>query len=204
MVLNQGQALLGSHYATSAPPHFASLPHSVTFRFLQCRVISTCPAVSPALESAIPPTLERAVPQATGHKLARGADPVQELCDSYATDPDWWVRQVRKACDAFQKDLQAWARHRQLGEPAAVEPPQPPPPQPFSCVYCGACFRLRKHLAAHQARAHQVYSVVRHFTPVPYCLACHKFYHTITRTQYRMKRSPKCPSDSAHGSPHGG
>ena len=43
-----------------------------------------------------------------------------------------------------------------------------------------------------------MYSVVRHYTPVPYCLACHKYYHTVGRTQYHLKRTPACLLRTAH------
>ena len=65
--------------------------------------------------------------------------------------------------------------------------------RPFACSECGAAFPLPKHLAVHQARSRAEISPARLYALVPFCLACHKWYHSITRVQYHLKtsRDPK-------------
>ena len=125
-------------------------------------------------------------------RLLHHPDPVQAVWEATEERPGWWVQQVSSATTAFLGELQVWAERR--ATPSV--PPVPEQPHavalPFACAYCGASFRLRKHLGTHQARAHGVFSVTRHYAPVPYCLACHKYYHTVTRTQFHLKHSKSC------------
>ena len=127
--------------------------------------------------------------------------PVKALCESYDEDPTWWPKQVRKASEAFQRDLQVWADKLKASpdiSPGRAGSDASPDTFPYECSVCKASFKLRKHLATHQARAHNMYSVARHYVPLPFCLACHGFYHTITRTQSHVKRSPKCLARLVH------
>ena len=55
--------------------------------------------------------------------------------------------------------------------------------RPFACSECGPAFRLRKHLAVHQARSRARISPARLYAVVAFCLACQKWYHSITRVQ---------------------
>ena len=127
--------------------------------------------------------------------------PVRALCESYDEDPTWWPKQVRKASEAFQRDLQVWADKLKTSPDISsgrAGSDASPDTFPYECSVCKASFKLRKHLATHQARAHNMYSVARHYVPLPFCLACHGFYHTITRTQSHVKRSPKCLARLVH------
>ncbi|CAE7354823.1 HERC4 [Symbiodinium microadriaticum] len=116
------------------------------------------------------------------------SDPVKDLLQVCAEDPQWWPKQVQKAIRAYQADLQVWHSRQQKAD----HPPAPPAIGEYRCPHCGSTFRLRKHLCTHLARAHQQYSIARHFVPAPYCMACHRYFHTVTRTQHHVKRTPKC------------
>ena len=127
--------------------------------------------------------------------MLQAKEPVKELLAAFEEDSHWWGRTVKKACEAFHKDLLAWQEAgRPMTEPAAPTQAE----GGFSCPLCNAAFRLRKHLGVHMAKVHQRFSVARHFVPVPYCLSCHRFYHTVARTQYHVRTTPKCLSRLAH------
>ena len=125
--------------------------------------------------------------------------PVAGLLEAVQSDPTWWISQVKAAVKAFGKDLQDWqiAAHRPDGKPV-----QPPSAKPgvlsFQCRWCDASFRLHKHVAVHEARAHGSLSPSRHYAPEPYCLACHKWLHSVVRVQYHLRQHPACLERCAH------
>ena len=129
--------------------------------------------------------------------LRVGGSPVGCFLEAMQDDPEWWPRMVKRAIRAYASDLAKWSDRRTASQ--TQRRPQPgssshtnPSDLPFQCDVCLARFRLRKHLAAHAARAHGFSSPVRHFTYAPYCFSCHRWYHTLARVQYHLKRSHKC------------
>ena len=121
--------------------------------------------------------------------------PVEVVLEGLYAEPAWWLGKIRKAVQLFSADIQAWmhTRAKCQARPSSLPPPSANEERlPFVCEQCSARFRLRKHLAAHAAKAHGVTSPTRHFAFVPYCLACHKWYHTLSRVQYHLKRSHAC------------
>ncbi|CAE7697032.1 psaC [Symbiodinium sp. CCMP2592] len=115
--------------------------------------------------------------------------PITSLLESFRDDGAWWPQQVRKAVKGFGQDLLQWSR-----QPAVVPPPLEQRVQdlPFRCRWCEASFRLHKHVAVHEARAHGSLSPSRHFAPMPYCLACHKWLHSVVRVQYHLRQHADC------------
>ena len=133
--------------------------------------------------------------QAARTLLDTGA-PLRFLVDALQEDHTWWVRQVKKACTVFQSDLQKWLE--QAATPAQathahdLEVAPSPVPLDFACPWCSASFRLRKHLGAHMARTHRIYSPVRHLAHGDTCVGCLKVFHTVARHQAHLKHSDVC------------
>ena len=128
------------------------------------------------------------------HFFRKGAE-VHDLLEIYAESANWWPRQVAKAENAFQSDLAKW----HAADPTTGSAPTPGLALPdFQCWLCPSSFPLRKHLHAHLAKAHRVYSPSRHFTLTPACLACHKWYGSIKQSQQHLKCSPGCLSRVVH------
>ena len=128
--------------------------------------------------------------QATG-------DPVVHLIEAVRDDPRWWVRQVKQACRQAQKDLEAWCGgHTHVGHGTDRVPRLPASPAlpdlPFQCHWCSAGFRLRKHLFAHMAKAHQIFSPARHSCHGSTCVSCLRCFHTVPRLQQHLKRTDRC------------
>ena len=135
------------------------------------------------------------VPEIRGFLSA--SDPVTSILDSLTEQPDWWPKQVRKACQVFHEDIERWHAHGRTATPAlptAVDNVE----RPFVCHICSAAFRLRKHLGVHLARAHGVISPARHYAPVEHCLACLRFYGQVTRVQMHLKHKHSCLLRCAH------
>ena len=122
-------------------------------------------------------------------QMLQSKDPVQELLSAVEEDPNWWGRAIKKAIGAFHADLLAW---QAAGRPSEAVEQSAPLAEGYACPHCDSVFRLRKHLGVHMARAHHKFSVARHFVPLPYCMSCHKYFHTVTRTQHHVKRTPRC------------
>ena len=101
--------------------------------------------------------------------------------------PGWWLRKVVAAEKLFRKDLQEW-----LAQPSGE--PEAPMEQhrAFQCDMCPCAFVLRKHLHAHQARAHRRFSPARHYTYTEHCVSCLRFYGSIRQSQQHLKQSPAC------------
>ena len=118
---------------------------------------------------------------------------VTSLLEAVADSPDWWLKQVRVAEKRFFQDLQRW-----LAEPSVRSPPQEVEPRPLVCDVCQCAFVLRKHLHAHQARAHRRFSPARHYTLTEYCLSCHRHYGSIQQSQQHLKASSRCLVRLAH------
>ena len=133
--------------------------------------------------------------QAARTLLDTGA-PIRFLVDALQEDPIWWVQQVKKACTVFQSDLQKWLQHAVT--PTSAMPAKDPDgasspvPLDFACSWCPARFRLRKHLGAHMARTHRIYSPVRHLAHGDTCVGCLKVFHTVARHQAHLKHSDVC------------
>eukprot|EP00439_Symbiodinium_sp_Y106_P030523 s7223_g3.t1 len=117
--------------------------------------------------------------------------PVTCLLEQARADAAWWPAQARLAAKGFLRDLQAWssAPAEQVPKPASTSVCEE---RPFTCRWCQASFRLHKHVAVHEARAHGSLSPSRHFAPMPYCLACHKWLHSVVRVQYHLRQHPTC------------
>ena len=98
-----------------------------------------------------------------------GDDVVGELLTIHDEKPSWWLQQVVRAEKVFQQDLQSW-----IDNPSKR-----------------VSFPLRKHLHAHLARAHRIYSPSRHYTVSPACLACLRWYGSVKQSQQHLKCSSK-------------
>ena len=129
------------------------------------------------------------------------------LLESLQSDSTWWIGTIKKAIRVFAQDIDKWVQKRTtdaaLAQPTHVDAVQVDAATaetqlPFVCEQCHARFRLRKHLAAHAARTHGVTSPTRHYVSLPYCVACHKWYHSLTRVQFHLKRSHECLLRAAH------
>ena len=121
--------------------------------------------------------------------------PVEVVLEGLHAEPAWWLGKIKTAIRLFSEEVQAWVNMRADGLAQPSSPPVPSDDEellPYVCEHCSARFRLRKHVAAHAAKAHGVTSPTRHYAFVPYCLACHKWYHTLSRVQYHLKRSHVC------------
>ena len=116
---------------------------------------------------------------------------VPAILDSLSTDPWWWPSQVKSAVRQFQVDLEDWkARRHQV---RAEDPKSSPPVQlPYSCYLCTSAFKLRKHLHAHLAKAHGIFSPGRHFALSEECPCCLKRFPDVLLAQLHLKRSPDC------------
>ncbi|CAE7870248.1 unnamed protein product [Symbiodinium necroappetens] len=123
------------------------------------------------------------------------SDVVPGILASLSEDRLWWPKQVKQACKIFQADLERWNQLRKLSKPlkptakAAVVTPED---CPFVCRLCSASFPLRKHLHAHMAKSHQIYSPARHFAIGPRCEACMRHYGRISQVQQHLKQSSEC------------
>ena len=113
--------------------------------------------------------------------------PVTALLEAARSDPAWWPAQVRQAVKGFALELDRWSQ-----SPATVVACAPVRERPFKCRWCDAAFALHKHVAVHEARAHSSYSPSRHYSPEPYCLACHKWLHSVVRVQYHLRQHRDC------------
>ena len=63
---------------------------------------------------------------------------------------------------------------------------------PFQCLWCGAAFRLRKHLGVHLARTHQIFSPARHLAHGTTCVSCLKCFWTVARHQQHLRTTAAC------------
>ena len=119
------------------------------------------------------------------------ADIVPALLEAYQEDHQWWPRQVQAAAKVFAADLEVWVtEHNKDSEVATV--PVAPAATPYPCYLCQSSFPLRKHLHAHLARTHQVYSPARHYALSNTCSACLRMYPNIKQAQQHLKSSPNC------------
>ena len=127
-----------------------------------------------------------------GELLPSGSE-VECLLEAVADSPSWWFQKVQAAEKVFQHDLSAW-----LHQPGQIVTEDTAEDRPFRCGLCPCSFALRKHLHAHQARAHRQFSPARHFTLTEYCFSCHRFYGSIRQSQQHLKASPPCLLRLAH------
>ena len=138
--------------------------------------------------------------------LLQTACPMRALLHAHYDNPRWWTLTVKAACKVCIADFQAWCQ----AVPATVDPApcdideaerglpgQSPaliglPVSAFACHLCRASFPKRKLLYAHLSKTHQVLSPARHFAPVPWCLSCLTYFHTVQRVQQHLKQSSRC------------
>ncbi|CAE7453752.1 unnamed protein product [Symbiodinium sp. CCMP2592] len=121
--------------------------------------------------------------------------PVASLLEAIYDDPGWWVRQVKAACRQAQEDLDAWNSHvchvSERASPGELGPAGTPE-VPYTCLWCGAAFRLRKHLCVHLARTHRVFSPARHLAHGSTCVSCLKCFRTVARHQQHLRTTSSC------------
>ncbi|CAE7759893.1 unnamed protein product, partial [Symbiodinium necroappetens] len=116
---------------------------------------------------------------------------VQGILEAYAEDAQWWGKQVNKAVKTFLQDLEVWKQERrERPRQQALRAAQAS--AAFSCYLCDASFPLRKHLHAHLARTHQVYSPARHYAIGPACSACLRLFPDVVQAQQHLKVSGQC------------
>ena len=118
--------------------------------------------------------------------LFQGRDPVLTVRDSLLEDRQWWARQVYKAAHVFQGDLQQWLNRHESWQARQVPPTTDD--LPYACHVCSSRFPLRKHLAVHLSRSHQILAPTRHFAPTTCCLSCHREYGLVSRVQMHLDR----------------
>ena len=122
--------------------------------------------------------------------------------------PNWWRNLLRKAGRICVQDYGRWhsaqaeaqvpedVRGTSSAPPAASTAVQASSPValvlPFRCDACGRFFALHKHLGSHRARAHGTKCLARFYAPCPWCLVCHRYFHTVKRVQSHLKQSPEC------------
>ena len=112
------------------------------------------------------------------------------LIDAYTQDPWWWPAQVKAATRFFLRDLEEWNAMQARSTPerqAAADAPES-----YACYLCASAFPLRKHLHAHLARTHRVYSPARHYALSEVCSGCLRIYPDVLLAQLHLKRSPDC------------
>ncbi|CAE7326979.1 unnamed protein product [Symbiodinium sp. KB8] len=127
-----------------------------------------------------------------------GPSPVMALLDSLQQEPGWWPKQIRTAIKAYSDSLDVWATNaRQTKLPSCNVSTG----GDFRCRLCASSFALRKHLAVHMARRHEVISPVRRYAPLPYCAACMRWFHSVPRVQNHLKHAVSCLTRLLHVMP---
>ena len=115
---------------------------------------------------------------------------VPALLDSFASEPSWWPSQVKSAIKQFLQDLDKWKESQHLlphrGVVTAAASAE------YACYLCQSVFPLRKHLHAHLARAHRIFSPARHYAISEVCSGCMRKYSNVVQAQQHLKRSPQC------------
>ncbi|CAE7432948.1 unnamed protein product [Symbiodinium sp. CCMP2456] len=132
--------------------------------------------------------------------LLDGDRALHQLLEAIQEEPSWWVRKTKAAVAMFLGDLKPWRDLRLGKEPAEITANFPHrevesagvDDQSFHCHLCRAAFRLRKHLGAHLARTHRVWSPSRHFTMAEYCHGCHRWYGSASQVAQHLKQSDSC------------
>ncbi|CAE7219920.1 Pol, partial [Symbiodinium sp. CCMP2456] len=120
--------------------------------------------------------------------LLQMADPVATLLEKVQEDARWWPALIRRAIKAYLARLEHWDPSMK----AAEDDGEPAVELPFRCRWCAATFRLRKHLAVHEARSHGLLCPARHYTPTSECQACLRRFHSVERCLYHVKTSRSC------------
>ena len=121
----------------------------------------------------------------------RGQGVVEGLLDALNQDPKWWLGQVKQAEKAARRELEKWRLWRSQGlcvRPVSKEIGA----DDFVCHVCGEGFKLRKHLGAHLARTHKIWSPARHYALDRYRHACHAWLSNIKQVQFHLKRHDRC------------
>ncbi|CAE7027633.1 hypothetical protein AK812_SmicGene8811 [Symbiodinium microadriaticum] len=115
---------------------------------------------------------------------------VAGLIEAFESDPYWWPTQVKAATRLFLRDLEEWRAARKA---ASRMPPhiRANTSDSYACYLCTSTFPLRKHLHAHLARAHHVYSPARHYALSEVCPCCLRVYPDVLLAQLHLKRQLK-------------
>ena len=137
--------------------------------------------------------------------LLASVDPVRALVAAMEEQPTWWVCKVRRAHTLFLQDLAMWVEGvKAQGTNACAGPGGVGTDEgscvqhPWVCVHCGATFPLRRYLATHQARRHQLLSPSRHFAPHCWCIACLRLYSSVQAVQTHLRHSRRCLTRALH------
>ena len=125
--------------------------------------------------------------------VLQAPDPFGALLSRLRESPGWWISQVRAATRLAVQDMNRWCSGVSLRPlAAAVVGTCPGPAEGFQCSWCGASFPLRKHLGAHMAKSHRIFSPARHLAHGSTCPSCMVCYWSVGRLQQHLKRSDHC------------
>ena len=139
--------------------------------------------------------------------IAKSPDWLGTLVHRLYDSPNWWVARVKVAVRCAVAEMQPWC-DTPKGPPVPTGTPYAPSgclqdrdglaapatvvDLPFSCHWCDARFRLRKHLFVHLARTHQVFAPARHLAHGDTCVSCMRCFHSVPRLQQHLKRTDYC------------
>ena len=125
--------------------------------------------------------------------------PVTVILDSLLEDPEWWRRQVQLLQKAFLTDIEKALQQPQASIAVVSRPSREPgSANVFACPVCASGFPLRKHLYAHMARAHKLWSPARHFAYDSFCPSCHRWTGNVRLVQLHLKRHDECLRRACH------
>ena len=127
--------------------------------------------------------------------LLSTGDPITFLIEALRDNACWRVLQLKAACRCAQQDLDTWNDGCRPAEPCpdiCSHKQGQKETGAHECLWCGASFRLRKHLGVHLARAHHIFSPARHLARGVTCVSCLKCYWTVGRHQQHLKTSGHC------------
>ena len=125
--------------------------------------------------------------------------PVTVILDSLLEDPAWWGRQAQLMQKAFLADIEKAAQRPHDSIAAASRPScEHIAADEFTCPVCASGFPLRKHLYAHMARAHKLWSPARHSAYDNFCPSCHHWTGDVRLVQLHLKRHDECLRRACH------
>ena len=114
------------------------------------------------------------------------------------------MRQVRLAEKSAHQELERWRLRRSQGAmPSPADAEQRT--MDFVCHACSEGFALRKHLGAHIACTHKIWSLawpdITHWIAILYCHGCHTWLGNVKQVQFHLKRhEPKAASPLSNSS----
>ena len=131
--------------------------------------------------------------------LTASADWLRAFVDRLSDSPCWWVAQVKAAIKIAVQDMQSWCQPASGPGTTVVQAVSDADPQfrarspdVFACPWCSSTFPMRKHLGAHLAKSHKIYSPARHLAHSDTCPSCLMCYRSVPRVQQHLKRSDCC------------